>query len=186
MLFMSKILLLVLAFGIATTLGFTNAFAASDYFLKIEGVDGESRDEKHKGEIQIESWSWGVSNSGSMAAGSGGGAGKVSFQDFHFTKTVDKSSPLLFQAAATGEHYKQATMTVRKAGGDQVEYMTITFSDLLVTSITATGGQDSVPTESISFNFSKIEFQYQPIDDVGRASESPVKAGYDLATNKKI
>src|SRR2546430_3152894 len=106
--------------------------AAVDFFLKIEGVDGESTDDKHKGEIDIESFSWGVSQSGSHGAGGGGGAGKASFQDLHFHTHVDKSSPKLFLACATGEHFKKAVLTCRKARQEQQEYMKITMSDCLV------------------------------------------------------
>ena len=80
----------VSALALATTL---SCHAASDYFLKIDGIDGESTDDRHKGEIDIQSFSWGVSNSGSMSSGSGGGAGKASFQDIHFTRQLDKASP---------------------------------------------------------------------------------------------
>src|SRR3990172_178746 len=122
-------------------LGFTiiastasQAFAASDYFLKIEGIDGESKDDKHKNEIEIESWSFGASQSGSMAMGGGGGAGKVSMQDFTFTKSFDKSSPKLFEALATGKHLKEATFVIRKAGGEPHEYLKFTFTDALISS----------------------------------------------------
>ena len=90
--------------------------AAVDYFLKIDGIPGESTDSKHKNEIDIESWSWGEANSGSHAYGGGGGAGKVSVQDFNFTMHVNKASPKLFLACATGQHIKEALLTCRKAG----------------------------------------------------------------------
>lgn len=180
--YMSKVLLMALVFGVIATMSLSSAYAASaDYFLKIEGVDGESSDDKHKNQIEISSWSWGASNSGSMA--SGGGAGKVSMQDFHFTHTVDKSSPKLFMALATGEHYKQVTLAVRKAGGDQQDYLAYTFSDVLVTSLTSAAG-DPVPTEQVSFNFSKIEMEYKPQSADGTRS-IPITASWDLKTNTK-
>jgi type VI secretion system secreted protein Hcp len=183
---MSKVLLLALIFGIIATMSLGSAYAASaDYFLKIEGVDGESSDGKHKGEIQIESWSWGVSNAGSMSMGGGGGAGKVSMQDFHFTHQVDKSSPKLFMAMATGEHLKQVTLTVRKAGGDQQEYLTYTFTDVLVTSLnTSASSDDPAPSEQVSFNFTKIEMEYKPQSAAGTV-EAPIKASWDLKTNTR-
>ena len=93
--------------------------AQVDYFLKIAGVDGESGDDKHKGEIDVESFSWGETQSGTAGHGSGGGAGKVQAQDFHFVKKLDKASSSLFIACATGEHFKSAILTARKAGGEQ-------------------------------------------------------------------
>ena len=106
--------------------------STTDFFLKIDGIDGESADGKHKGEIDLLSWSWGETQSGAHAAGGGGGAGKVSMQDFHFTMTVNKATPKLIQACAGGDHIKSAILTCRKAGGQQEEYLKYTFSDLLI------------------------------------------------------
>lgn len=161
--------------------------AAADYFLKIDGIKGESPDAKHKDEIQLESWSWGATNSGTHAVGGGGGAGKVSMQDFHFVMKVNKSSPELMLANATGKHIPSALLTCRKAGGKQEEYLKIKFSDLLISSYQTggSGASDVLPTDQISFNFSKIEYEYAPQNEKGGLG-SPVKAGYDLKTNQKV
>jgi len=161
--------------------------AAVDYFLKIDGVEGESQDHKHKSEIQLESWSWGESQMGTHSGGGGGGAGKVSMQDFHFVKKVDKSTPKLFLACATGEHIKKAVLTCRKAGGKQDAFLVVTMQDLLVSSY-QTGGSghsDIVPTDQISMNFSKIEWEYKEQKPDGSFGGS-VKAGYDVKANKKL
>jgi type VI secretion system secreted protein Hcp len=160
--------------------------AAVDYFLKIEGIEGESTDDKHKNEIDVMSWSWGETQSGTHAGGGGGGAGKVSMQDFNFVMSVNKASPKLMLACATGEHIKGAKLTCRKAGGEQQEYLTITFSDLLVSSY-QTGGSagDSVPIDQASLNFAKLEFEYKPQKPDG-SLDSPVKTGYDVKLNKKV
>jgi type VI secretion system secreted protein Hcp len=79
---------------------------ATDIFAKIGDIKGESLDSKHKDEIEVLSWSWGVQQSGTMAHGGGGGQGKASFNDFNFAHHVDKSSPVLLKACATGEHIK--------------------------------------------------------------------------------
>lgn len=160
--------------------------AAVDYFLKLDGIEGESTDDKHKNEIDVESWSWGETNSGSHAGGGGGGAGKVSMQDFHFVMKVNKASPKLMLNCATGEHIKKAVLTCRKAGGEQQEYLMVTMSDLLVSSYQTGGSSGSViPVDQISLNFSKIEFEYKPQDEKGKVG-SPVKVGYDLKLNKKV
>src|SRR5262252_6314875 len=114
--------------------------AAVDYFLKIEGIDGESFDSKHKGEIDIHSWSWGATQQGAHAAQGGGGAGKVSMQDFHFTMNVNKATPKLMLACASGEHIPKAVLTCRKAGKEQQEYLKVTLTDLLISSF-QTGGR---------------------------------------------
>jgi type VI secretion system secreted protein Hcp len=160
--------------------------AAVDYFLKIDGIDGESTDDKHKNEIDVQSWSWGENNSGTHAGGGGGGAGKVVMQDFHFVMKVNKATPKLVLACATGQHIKEATLVCRKAGGDQQEYMKIKFSDLLVSSFQTGGSQGAVvPVDQISMNFSKIEFEYKPQKADG-SLDSAIKTGYDLKLNKKV
>src|SRR5437667_12442811 len=105
---------------------------ASDYLLEIDGIKGESHDSKHKDTIEVESFSWGASHPGSFASGGGGGTGKVSFQDIHFVSSVNKASPLIAKAVATGQHIKKAVLTVRKAGGKQEELYKIQLEDVLV------------------------------------------------------
>ena len=159
---------------------------ATDMFLKIDGIKGESQDKKHKDEIDLMSWSWGASNAGSHSAGGGGGAGKVSMQDFHFTMQLNKATPELMLACATGKHIPSAVLVCRKAGGEQQEYLEVKFSDLLVSSYqTGNGGGGDIPVEQISLNFSKIEYAYKPQDDKGKLGAA-VKAGYDLKKNTKV
>lgn len=152
-----------------------------DAFLKIQGIEGESKDAKHENEIDVLSFSWGESQSGSFAYGGGGGAGKVTMQDFAFTMKMNKATPKLFLACATGEHIPEALLTVRKAGKEQQEYLKVKFSDLLVASYTPTGSAygDEVPTESIALNFAKVEIEYREqlaSGDLG----GTIRAAYDL------
>jgi type VI secretion system secreted protein Hcp len=161
--------------------------AASDYFLKLDKIEGESGDAAHKNEIQVESFSWGVSQAGSFDAGGGGGSGRASFQDFHFVMKVSKASPKLMLACATGDHIGSAKLTCRKAGGEQHEYLTITMTDIMVTSFQTggSGGSDVIPMEQISLGYSKVEFEYKDQKADGTPG-SPIKTGYDLKANKKI
>ena len=156
-----------------------------DYYLKIDGVEGEATDSKHKNEIVLESWSWGESNSGTHHSGGGGGAGKVAMQDFHFVMKMNKASPKLMLACASGQHIPKGVLTMRKAGKEQQEYAKITLTDLLVASY-QTGGSgkgDIVPLEQIALNYAKIEFEYKEQKTDGSLG-SPVKAGWDVKANK--
>jgi type VI secretion system secreted protein Hcp len=160
---------------------------ASDYLLKIEGIKGESTDAKHKDEIEVESFSWGATQPGSFASGGGGGAGKVSFQDIHFTTRASVASPNLMLACATGQHIKEATLTVRKAGKEAQEYYIVKLSDNLVSSYQSGGseGSNALPVDQFSINFAKIEFEYKPQKPDGSLGAG-VKGGWDLKTNKKV
>jgi len=137
--------------------------AVVDYFLKIDGIEGESTDKTHKNEIQLESWSFGETQTGTAATGMGMGAGKVQMGDFHFVMRSNKASPKVFLSCATGEHIKKAVLTCRKAGKDQQEYLKWTFTDLLISSY-QTGGSassDVVPLDQISFNFTEGQIDYK-------------------------
>ena len=160
--------------------------AAVDYFLKFDGIKGESTDSKHKDEIDIESWSWGATNGGTGGrGGAGAGAGKVAMQDFHFVMKLNAASPALLKACATGQHIKLATLTSRKAGKSQQEYLTFKFHDVLVSSYQTGGseGGDLLPLEQVSFNFAKIEVEYKPQKPDGSLGTG-VFFKYDLKSNK--
>jgi type VI secretion system secreted protein Hcp len=141
---------------------------AIDAFIWFDGFKGEAQDSKHKDEIDVLSFSWGATNSGSSHLAGGGGAGMVDVQDLTFTKYTDKSSSELLKACHQSTPIKKAVLTVRNAGGkNPVEFLKITLSDLLVSSVSfgASGGDDR-PTESVTLNFTKIEYGYtdQKID----------------------
>lgn len=160
---------------------------AFDAFLKVDTIPGESKDDKHKDEIDLMSYSFGASQTGTFSSGGGGGAGKVNFQDLHFVMKMSKASPKLMLACANGEHIKKAVLTVRKAGKDQQEFFKVTMSDVLVSSWQhgAASGGDEVPTEQISFNFTKVEMDYKEQKQDGTLGAS-TKAGYDIKLNKMV
>lgn len=157
-----------------------------DIFIKIDGIKGEARDAKHKGEIDVESFSWGVSQTGTMHKGGGGGAGKVKVQDLTFLHRTDTATPLLLLACCNGQHIKDALLTARKAGEEPVEYLKIKMTDVLITSVTPSGdGSQDHTLESVSLNFSKLEIEFTPQDEKGKPG-GPVKMGWDIAGNKKV
>jgi type VI secretion system secreted protein Hcp len=160
---------------------------ASDYLLVIDGIKGESKDSKKPDSIEVDSFSWGVSNQGSFSAGTGGGSGKASLQDLHFTTGVNLSSPLLALACATGQHIKKAELFVRKQGGEQEIYYTLTLNDLLVSSYQSGGheGAAARPTDQFSLNYAQIQLDYQPQKPDGSLG-SKIHFGYDVKANKKI
>jgi type VI secretion system secreted protein Hcp len=161
--------------------------AVADFHLKIDGIEGESQHAKHKNEIQIESFSFGETQSGTFREGGGGGAGKVAMQDFHFTMKLSKASPKLALACATGEHIGKAVLTCRKAGKEQEEFYKVTMSDLLVSSYQTSGHGEAnfYPTDQVSLNFAKVEWEYKEQTPKGGTSGS-VKAGYNLKEAKAV
>jgi type VI secretion system secreted protein Hcp len=137
--------------------------AGVDYFLKIDGIPGESTDDKHRGEIVLTSFSMGESNPTTIGSATGGaGSGKVSFHDFNFTAKFSKASPKLMLACATGQHIASAVMTARKRGGRTggFEFLFVKMNTVLVSSI-QTQGSDQVPDDAVSLAFAKILVEYK-------------------------
>jgi type VI secretion system secreted protein Hcp len=147
-----------------------------DYFLKIDGITGESQDIQHGGEIQISSFSWGQRRD---AAGEGGArAGRFAVVDFKFVKNVCVASPKLIMACARNQRIKSAVLTARKAGKGQQDYLKITFEDVLVSSYQLDGAS-KLPADSINLNFAKISVDYQKQDAQGQMSPGAM-VSYDL------
>ena len=153
------------------------------YFLKIDGILGESIDDVHKDEIDVLTAGWGVSQSGTAVAGAGGGAGKAFFKDFYFVMRLNRASPALMLACAQGQVIKEATLTVRKSGANQQDFFEIKLSDLIVSAFSEAG--DVEVTQQVSLDYSRIEYHYKRQEDDGSLTDvAPV--GWDLATNTKV
>lgn len=132
--------------------------AAFDAFLKIEGIDGESADKDHKNEIDVLSFSFGVNNP-SSGTPSGGGGGRATAEDFTFSHLIDKASPNLFLACATGKHINRATLTLRKGGNSKGEYLVVKMDDVFISSVAPhfNKAEGDLPTENVSFNYQKVD-----------------------------
>ena len=158
---------------------------ASDIFAKIGDIKGESVDAKHKDEIEVMSFSWGNSNSASptTGGGSGGGAGKVTFQDLMIVHNIDKASPRLLEACATGQHLKDATITHRKAGKGQQEFLIVKMNDVIVTAVSHGGTASQPAAETVSLAFAKVDFEYHPQKQDG-SLDAGIHFKYDLKANK--
>jgi type VI secretion system secreted protein Hcp len=156
---------------------------ATEIFAKIGDIKGESVDAKHKDEIEVLSFSWGVTNSGSTSSGGGSGAGKPTFQDLSIVHGIDKATPALLKACATGVHIKDATITHRKAGKGQQEYLIIKLNDVTITAVSHAGAEDQPYAESVSLKFAKVDLEYKPQRPDGSLDEGQ-HFKFDLKANK--
>jgi type VI secretion system secreted protein Hcp len=144
---------------------------AVDYFLTLDGIQGESEDEKHKNDIQILSWSWGGSQTSSVAGTGGSGAGKVSLSDFSVMTYFDKSTPKVFKSICAGTHVKTGTMNAIKSGSDGKPYLKVDFKELFVTSLQISGSSE-VPSVSISFSYNEIKIDYSTQNEQGNVTST--------------
>ena len=157
---------------------------AQDIFLKINGIDGESEDSTHKDEIEVLSWSWAVSQQSSMHAGSGGGAGRATVEDLTFEHLIDRATPNLTQYCLTGKHIDEARLVVRKAGGNPLEYIKFTMSDVIVTSVAPSGVSSSQqrPREIVRLSFARLKQEYV-VQNAQGGSGGAITATFDIKKN---
>ncbi len=159
--------------------------SASDIHLKLNGIKGESTSVKHKDEIDVESWSWGVTGGSAAPGGGGGGAGRARFTDLTFTHRVDRASPQLWKACATGQHIRDGVLSVARPGAGTLDYLVVKLSDVTVTSamMSDSAADTLVPVESVSLAFVKVEYSYKPQNPNGSLGAA-VEFNFDLVTNK--
>ena len=152
---------------------------AADYFLRIDGIPGESLDDRHAGQIEVQSWSV----SAATPATASGKAKAACLKDITFTKPLDKASPLLLANAVSGMTIPTATFVAVKStsGGAALEYLRIDLKDVLVTSVQDAGSQGATaPVESITLGFGSLNLQYkaqQANGSLGDAVQAMVKGG---------
>jgi type VI secretion system secreted protein Hcp len=130
-------------------------------FLQLDGIEGESSDAHHRGEIDITGWAWGLSDSPSATGAGGAGAGKVSIRDIAIQKPMDLASPLLMAFAAEGRHIASGAITNRRTSGG--EFLVVRLSDIAITSVGETAAHEANQVvETLTLAFGKVELDYRP------------------------
>jgi type VI secretion system secreted protein Hcp len=158
-----------------------------DYFLKLSGIKGGSRDSKHKDEIELVSFAWGVAAPAGGGPGGGAGAGRAGFTGLRVTAPVSVASPALFLTCASGQHIKDGLLTVRSAAGRHgAEFLKFKLYDVLVTAYDEAGSENDVePLEAVTFDVGKFEITFVPAKADGSGG-SPVSSGWDFKKNTKF
>jgi type VI secretion system secreted protein Hcp len=160
-----------------------------DYFLKIDGIDGETSDAKHKNEMEVLSFSWGVTQAitGTVSSSGTFTGQRCDMSPLVIQKLFEKASPKVAQACAAGDHFASAVLTLCRAGGDKQPYMEYKMSDVIISSYQVAGvGEGGLPTESFSLNYGKIEMTYTQIGTDGKATGKVGSVGWDLRHSKKV
>ncbi|HXJ84279.1 MAG TPA: type VI secretion system tube protein Hcp [Candidatus Methylomirabilis sp.] len=157
---------------------------AENMWLKIDGCKGEANDDKHKDEIDVESYSWGMTHP-VHSAGSGLSGGESTASPLVVTKFVDKASPNLMKFCMNAKVFSEVLLTCRKRGENPIEYMKIKMKNALVAGVQDSGANDgAVAQESISFAFTAVEVEYTPQKPDGTA-DGAVTMKWDFAKNKE-
>jgi type VI secretion system secreted protein Hcp len=161
-----------------------------DAFLQLDGIPGESTDDKHKDWIEIVSFNHGVTQPVSSTRSSAGGAttGRAAHDDFTFSCLIDKAYPKLVEAASSGKHLSKAKLEVCRAGGQQVKFLEINFEQVLVSNVhlsgSGNGSGDQLPGVSFSLNYGKVEWIYTQQKRSDGSGGGNVTAKHDLTTGK--
>lgn len=162
---------------------------ASDSFLQISGIKGESTDDAHKDWIEVLSFGWGVTQATSATKSSSGGGTtqRADFADLHIVKEMDSATPKIMQACAEGKHFDEVILELCRAGGDKLKYMELKMENVVISSASINGGgEGSLPTETVTFNYGKIQETYTKQARKGGGGSGNVAAGWDLEANKSI
>jgi type VI secretion system secreted protein Hcp len=144
---------------------------AVDYFLKLDGIQGESSDTNHKDDIQIMSWSWGASQVSSVSGTGGSGAGKADLSDFSVMTNFDKATPKFFKSICAGTHIKTGTLSATKSGADGKPYLKVDFKELFVSSLQISASSE-IPSVSISFTYNEIKIDYSTQNEQGNLTST--------------
>jgi type VI secretion system secreted protein Hcp len=158
-----------------------------DAFLKIDGIPGESTDDKHKDWIQILSFSMGITHPGTLGQSGAVAAARADFHDFSIVKLNDKCSPKLSMACAKGERIKEIKLDLCHAGGDKFKFMEYKMNDCAITSWKPGGtpyAANPLPVEEVTFNYHKIEWTYSQMKRPDGSGGGNVASNWDLMANK--
>ncbi len=164
--------------------------AHNSTFIQIDTIKGDSTDNKHKDWIEINGFSQNMAQSRAGSSSAQGGLidGKVEISDLHLSKRMDLSSPALALACCEGRHItKMVLENCRQIKSQTETVLKYTLSDLVISSFHSAGGgaEGTVPAEDVTIRYSKIEWEYTPIDDKGNKGAA-IKGGWDLRKNQKV
>lgn len=144
----------------------------SDVFLKVvtkrSRVKGEATTGGHEDDIGLVGWTWGVS--ANTAIGSSAATARRSYKMLVVTKTIDSASTALMSALASNDEVKEAVLTMRKAGGEALDYFTMRLAGARIVAVDVEVGPDGIPHERVSIAFTKIEVEYQRQQKSGGAA----------------
>jgi type VI secretion system secreted protein Hcp len=155
--------------------GAAGSDAASDIFIGVTTkragkLKGECTTDGHVGEIGVFAWGWGVSANTSIGATSR--TARRAYKNLVFTKGIDATSTGLLSALVTNDEVKEAKLTMRKAGGEALDYFTMTLSEARVIAVDVDVGVDGRPVERVTLAFNKIDIEYKQQQGAGLGSGS--------------
>ena len=162
---------------------------AIDVYLQIDGIKGESMDDKHKDWIECKSVNWGVIQPKSATSSTGGGhtAERCEHEEVVIDKLADLSSPVLLQTCSAGKTIPKAKLEFMRADGqgERIKYFEIELENVLIGAIKPKVEEGAIIQEKVGLKFSKIKWKYTQQKVTGGAGGN-TSGGWDLAANKIV
>jgi type VI protein secretion system component Hcp len=151
-------------------------------FLHLDGIEGGSRSEDHRGAVDVLSWTWGVTTQTGNGGGGAGGMGRPRAHEFRFVHHYDLASPHLSSLAATGRHVLDATLSVVRPGSRD-DLLTVTMRELVVTEVLVSGTEEDAD-EEVALQPAWIRFDHTEPDPAGGAGGRTSTFTWDIRSNK--
>jgi len=160
---------------------------ATDFYLQIEGIKGESSDFKHQGWIECTSVNWSITQPRSATASTGGGhtAERAEMSEISICKLVDLASPILMQTCAAGRTIPKVKIEMQRADGqgEPIKYFEVELENVLIGHIAPSFAPGGSPTEILGLKFSKAKWKYSQ-QKIGGGAGGNTMGGWDLAGNR--
>ncbi|MCB1986059.1 MAG: type VI secretion system tube protein Hcp [Burkholderiales bacterium] len=157
---------------------------ATNTYLNADPIKGESTDDAHADWIEVFSFSHGLSQPMSGAGGTGGrAAARADLQPFVVTKSIDKASVDLNIYCAKGTHIAKLVLEVCQETGEKLCYLKYELENVMIQSVSISGGGSDRPHETVSFVYDKIAWEYTPANDDGSAGTTVGPKKWNLEKN---
>lgn len=160
---------------------------ALDVYQQIDGIKGESMDDRHKDWIEVSGVHWAIHQPRSATASTGGGhtAERAELSDLLFRKVADLSSPILMQTCAMGKTLSRAKFEFMRAdgNGEPVKYFEVELTNVLISSVAPSIESGDILSESVGLKFSRVKWKYTQ-QKIGGGMCGNTAGGWDLAGNR--
>ena len=158
-----------------------------DAYLQIDGIKGESTDDKHKDWIEVSNVLYAVNQPRAESVSTAGGhtSGRVELYPLSFKKLADIASPVLLQTCATGKTIPKAVFEFMRADGDgkPIPYFKIELEHLMIASVTPDSGEGGIISERVQLAYAKIKWTYTR-QSIRGGAQGNSSGGWDCNANK--
>ncbi|BDT60828.1 type VI secretion system effector [Massilia varians] len=159
---------------------------AIDAYLQIDGIKGESTDDKHKNWIEVSKVLGSVHQPRASTVSTAGGmtAGKATLSDIMLEKLADLSSPLLWQHCAMGKTIPKAVFEFMRSDGDgkPICYERITLANVMISNVTYDSGGGGIMKEVVQLSYSRINWEHVK-QSIRGGTDGSTLGGWDCAKN---